>query len=200
MGSQFTIYSVSIEKMAASIRRPAPGTVETSRQRAAAVDARWELEASRTMVEAVDDIFGDRPKDPEAGHVYALVWQDLIEYDESTRFDFGPLRLGAQYLREASEEFESAGVPRELTPVRFMYDHPFAGTPLSRHMPVIGHVPAARMPRMRQVYGGIVDQVVAADLVKVLLAAVDETLDFNAFAREVPDGPLPLRDLVTFYG
>lgn len=200
MSTQLTIYSVSIQNVAGWIQHPAPGTVETSRQRAAAIDARGEMEASRTMVEAVDDIFGGRPKDPAAGDAYARVWQDVIEYGESTRFDFGPLRLGAQYLQEASEKFESVGVPRELTPTGFMYDNPFTSTPQAMHAPVIGHVTAARMPQMRQVYGAIVDQVEAAELVKVLLAAVDETLNFNTFAREFPDGPLPLQDLVTFYG
>src|SRR5688500_12110656 len=125
MSTQLTIYSVSIQNVAGWIQHPAPGTVETSRQRAAAIDARGEMEAPRTMVEAVDDIFGGRPKDPKAGDAYARVWQDVIEYGESTRFDFGPLRLGAQYLQEASEEFESVGVPRELTPTGFMYDNPF---------------------------------------------------------------------------
>ncbi|MFI0445380.1 hypothetical protein [Actinomadura sp. 6N118] len=200
MSTQLTIYSVGIQSVAGWIRHPAPGTVEMSRERAAVIDARGEMEASRTVVEAVDDIFGGRPKDPGAGDAYARVWQDVIEYGESTRFDFGPLRLGAQYLQEASEEFESVGVPRELTPTGFMYDNPFTSTPQAKHAPVIGHVTAARMPQMRQVYGPIVDRVRAAELVKVLLAAVDETLDFNTFAREFPDGPLPLRDLVTFYG
>ncbi|MFC6880783.1 MULTISPECIES: DUF7691 family protein [Actinomadura] len=200
MSTQLTIYSVSIQNAQFWVRHPAPGSVEETRRRAEAVDAQGEVDASRTMVEAVDDIFGDRPKHPEGGDAYARVWQDVIEYGESTRFDFGPLRRGARYLAEASEEFQGAGVPRELTPMGFMYDNPFTDTPQARNAPIIGHVKADQVPPMREAYAAIVDQVEAADLVKVLLAAVDETLNFNAFARDFPEGPLPLQDLVTFYG
>ncbi|MEU5884283.1 hypothetical protein [Spirillospora sp. NPDC047279] len=199
MSTQLTIYSVGVEDVELWIRQPPMGTAEESRRRAAIVDARGEAEGPRTMVEAVDEVFGDRPKHPDAGDVYARVLQDLIEYGESIRFDFGPLRLGTQYLQEASAEFEGAGVPRELTPMGFMYDSPFT-LPEPANVPVIGHVRAERMPGMREAYRAVVDRVEAAELVKVLLDAVDETLDFNDFARGFPEGALPPRDLVTFYG
>ncbi|WP_433334231.1 DUF7691 family protein [Spirillospora sp. CA-294931] len=187
MSTQLTIYSVSIENARLWVRRPPPGMREGCRRRAATADEK-----------AVDDLFGDRPLDPDAGDAYARVWRDVIEHGESTRFDLGPLRLGARYLADASREFEDAGVPRDLTPASFVYDTPFPTQ--ARNAPVIGHVPAERVPALREAYGTLADRVEASDLVKVLLAAADETLHFNAFARDFPDGPLPPQDLVTFYG
>ncbi|WP_280335637.1 DUF7691 family protein [Nocardia wallacei] len=200
MSTQLTIYSVSLENVQRWVRQPPPGTLEQTRRRAIAMDAHSQGNGSSSVVEAVDDIFGGRPTNPDAGDAYARVWQDVIEYGESTRFDLGPLRHGARFLHQASEELKAAGIPRELTPLGFVYDNPFTGTPQASSAPVIGHVPAPRVPQLREVYGATTTAPETAGLVDVLLAAADETLRFNAFARNFPDGPLPPQDLVTFYG
>ncbi|WP_280428470.1 DUF7691 family protein [Nocardia brasiliensis] len=199
MSTQLTIYSVSLENVQSWVRRPGPGVLEDSRRRAIAMDAQNREYGSPSVVEAVDDIFGDRPKNPAAGDAYACVWQDLIEYGESTRFELGPLRRGAQFLEEASAELEAAGVPRELTPSSFVFDNPFTSTPQAGNAPVVGHVVAQRVPDLREVYGAVTVGTQTAALVNVLLDAADETLHFNAFALSF-DNPWPLQDLVTFYG
>ncbi|GAB2708710.1 DUF7691 family protein [Nocardia thraciensis] len=200
MSTQLTIYSVSLENVQLWVRQPGPGMLEESRRRAIAMDVQSEGSGAPSVAEAVDDIFGDRAKNSDAGDAYARVWQDVIEYGESTRFDLGPLRRGARFLEDASEELEAAGVPRGLTPSGFVYDNPFAGTPQAKNAPFVGHVAAHRVRELREVYGGLTVGSETAGLVDVLLAAADETLRFNAFALNFPDGPLPPQDLVTFYG
>lgn len=199
MGTQLTIYSVSLENVQSWVRQPGAGVLEESRRRAIAMDAQDRENGSSSVVEAVDDIFGDRPKNPDAGDAYARVWQDVIEYGESTRFDLGPLRWGGRFLEEASAELEAAGVPRELTPSSFVFDNPFTSTPQADNAPVVGHVVAHRVPALREVYGAVTVGTQTAALVDVLLDAADETLHFNAFALSF-DKPWPLQDLVTFYG
>ncbi|WP_107656900.1 DUF7691 family protein [Nocardia suismassiliense] len=200
MSTQLTIYSVSLENVHLWVRQPGPGTLEGSRRRAIAMDAQSAGNGSLSVAEAVDDIFGDRPKNPGAGDAYTCVWQDVIEHGESTRFDLGPLRQGARFLEVASEELEAAGVPPELTPSSFVYDNPFASTPQARNAPFVGHVAAQRVTELREVYEVITVGAATAGLVNVLLAAAEETLRFNTFAMNFPDGPLPPQDLVTFYG
>ncbi|QIS04547.1 hypothetical protein F5X71_21410 [Nocardia brasiliensis] len=198
MSTRLTIYSVSLENVRTWVRQPGAGVLEESRRRAIAMDAQNRGIGSPSVVEAVDDIFGDRPKNPGAGDAYAQVWQDVIEYGESTRFDLGPLRWGWRYLEEASAELEAAGVPRELTPLSFVFDNPFSA-PQAGNAPVVGHVAAQRVPELREVYGAVTVGTETAALVSVLLDAADETLHFNAFALSF-DRPWPRQDLVTFYG
>ena len=202
MSTQLRLYSVSLATLDVFVRPANVSLVEGGRSRAAAIDAEGYVRGSRTVTEAREDIVADRPKAPDAGGAYGLAWEIVVDQLESKRFEFGPMRLGAQFLDEASGELRGRGVPDELTPVSFMYRSPFTGTPYPADVPAIGHLSAAQVAELHTAYQANLESFRNSDyasLVRTILAAAEEVVDFNRFADGMDDEDIPHCDLVTFY-
>ncbi|TYB49578.1 DUF7691 family protein [Actinomadura chibensis] len=202
MSTQLRLYSVSLGTLDILVRPTNVWLAEESRTQAAAIDAEGYVKGSRTVTEALEDILHDRPKDPDAGNAYGHAWEIVIEQLESKRFDFGPMKLGARFLDEASSELKCLDVPAELTPVGFMYNSPFTGTPHPSDLPAIGHLPASQVAALLTAYQAAEDRLTNPDhkaLAHTIITAAEEVVDFNRFADGMEDEDIPYCDLVTFY-
>ncbi|MFI0484030.1 hypothetical protein [Actinomadura sp. 9N215] len=201
MSTQLRLYSVSLATLDDFVRPTNTWLAEEARARASAIDAEGYVNASRTVAEAVEDILHDRPKDPDAGNAYGHAWEIVIDQLESKRFDFGPMRLGAQFLDEASQELRDLGVPGDLTPLGFMYQSPFTGTPYPSDLPAIGHLPGKQTAGLLTSYQAITERLRNPDhaaLARTIITAAEEVVHFNEFADGMEDD-IPYCDLVTFY-
>ncbi|GAA4239939.1 hypothetical protein GCM10022254_62760 [Actinomadura meridiana] len=202
MSTQLRLYSVSLSTLGLFVRATNTWLVQEGRARAAAMDAEGYVKATRTVTEALDDILHHRPKDPGAADAYGHAWEIVIDQVESKRFDFGPMRRGAQFLDEASRALRDLGVPDDLTPLGFMYQSPFTDTPHPAELPAIGHLPAARVADLLAACRPVAEHLTDPDhaaLTRTILTAADEVADFNRFADGMADEDIPYCDLVTFY-